>query len=113
MFVEVLDDESKQRLYAAHAAMTVRALEKVFGRSEKEAASLVADLHERCKKIGSTQLDWLMHDDPINLAAQILKIPLIELGKEEYAHLVSEYNTEVRPEYEKRYRNAKERRVNW
>jgi len=101
MFVELQDKATRRRMREIHAQMTVVALNMIFEYDERDGKSIVADLHARSAKISRRQLDQLLHDDPVSLAARIAKVSPTELEREPFPARIAYYNAQIRPAFEK------------
>jgi hypothetical protein len=131
MFIELQDRSSREATYKMHQSMTVRALCVVFDRSEGDATEAVRALWARYAEAPVSTRDRLVHEDPLNLAAEIAEmpwprdldstdpektiadlqklkdedpehpLPWIELVKEPFATRIQKYNIQVRDEFER------------
>src|SRR3954452_11647767 len=75
MFVELQDPSMRESAYQTHQQMTVAALQIIFGRSKPEAESAVQALWHRYAEATVSMRDRLIHEDPINLAAELAGMP--------------------------------------
>jgi hypothetical protein len=130
MFVELQDPNDRRVMYEMHRQMSVRALCIIFEWSPTDAENAVRQLWARYDDMLQSTRDRLVHEDPVNLAAEIAgmpwprdldqtdpsktiadlaklraedldrPLPWIEL-KEPYASRIKQYNNEVRQEFEK------------
>ena len=119
MFVELQHPSARNALYRAHAEMTARALILIFQFAETAATEAVNRLWNRYKDASDAARDRLIHEDPVNLAAELAdkewrsllvdeSVLATERREKDWADLLREpfatglkrYNAEVRPAFE-------------
>jgi hypothetical protein len=124
MFVELQHTSSREALYRTHAEMTMRALVLIFQFPETRAKEAVGELWRRYNDASEATRDRLIHEDPVNLAAEIAEKPWrtlvvdegiltednpgkdwVELLQEPFATGLRRYNAEVRAEFEPALKN--------
>lgn len=75
MFVELQDPSMRDATYETHQRMTVAALQIIFERPRPEAETAVRRLWHRYAEASVSTRDRLVHEDPINLAAELAGMP--------------------------------------
>jgi hypothetical protein len=101
MFVELLHPTARAAMFEAHRNMTVQALVAIFDWKADGATGAVSELWKRYAEASTATRERLVHEDPVNLAAEIAKTSPDDLLKEPFAGRVSRYNAEIRPAFEK------------
>lgn len=81
MFVETLDQETRLLLFEKFFGETAAALVQVLGKSEREAARLVDEVRCKFSFAPKTEQDWLLHDDPVVLAAELAEVSWSEIDQ--------------------------------
>ena len=102
MFVELLSESERERLYREHASMTVLALIVLFKWDAQRARVQVEGVWERFHRadVSASTRNSLLHEDPVNLALDLAQEKwgtLLESRSEQLAH----FNQSVRPEFER------------
>jgi hypothetical protein len=88
-------------MHELHARMTARALTVIFQFTNEAADHQVGIfLHTRFGDLPVSTRDQILHEDPVNLAAEIAGRPTA-LTEEPFAERVKYYGAEVRPSFEK------------
>lgn len=72
MHLENLTDEVHDELCKSHRNLTRAALVDVFGKTEDEARRIVENHWRRYKNVARSERNLLLHNHPINLAADII-----------------------------------------
>lgn len=101
MFVETLTQDSREALFRAHRKMTVMALVQIFLVEPDNAIQLVASLWNKFNDAPSSTQNFLVHEDPVNLACEIVNVPWQALREGELSERLDGYNRTVRAEFEK------------
>ena len=96
MFVELQHPSTLEALYRDHVWMTVGALVRIFGWRRSKAESTVAALWQRYDGAPADTRDRLVHEDPVNLAAELAGRRSAVLTEEPYRDRLQRYDAEVR-----------------
>src|SRR6266849_1223957 len=101
MFVELMPRRSRERMHELHARMPARALTVIFQFANEAADHQVVICHHTFFFQAEDGIrDQILHEDPVNLAAEIAGRPTA-LTEEPFAERVKYYDAEVRPSFEK------------
>ena len=96
MFVELQHPSALEALYRDHVWMTVEALVGIFGWPRPKAESASAALWQRYDGAPADTRDRLVHEDPVNLAAELAERRSGVLTEEPYRDRLQRFNAEVR-----------------
>jgi hypothetical protein len=96
MFVELQHPSAHEAMVRDHAWMTVEALVRVFCWSRPKAQGAVAALWKRYDAVPAATRDRLVHEDPVNLAAELAEVAQTALAEGPYQERLQQYNLEVR-----------------
>lgn len=102
MFFELQDRSAREATYRLHAEMIEAALTEIFDFNEKTAKASVKSLLECYADAPIRERDFFVHEDPVNLAAEIAKQPDEVFDEEPFASRLDRYNERIRPVFEKR-----------
>jgi hypothetical protein len=75
MFVELQDPATRDATYETHRRMTVLALRIIFEQPAEKAEMAVQGLWKRYAEAAVSTRDRLVHEDPLNLAAELAEMP--------------------------------------
>jgi len=100
MFFELQDRGARDEIYRLHAQMIEAALVRIFEFDEGRAKTSVASLLRRYADAPEGERDFFVHEDPVNLAAEIAQQPNVARdavrGVEPFASRLKSYNENVR-----------------
>ena len=102
MYFELLDEGARKATYRLHAEMIEAALVGIFAFDERKAKTSVAALLECYADAPMRERDFFVHEDPVNLAAEIAEKPDDVFDVKPFAERLKYYNEQVRPDFDRR-----------
>jgi hypothetical protein len=111
MFFELQDKAARKATHKLHAQMIEAALVEIFDFDKASAKASVAVLLQRYDDAPVRERDYFVHEDPVNLAAEIAEKPDAAFDIEPFASRLKSYNENIRPAFMRRAREHYETKV--
>lgn len=97
MFFELQDEDARKAAHELHARMIKVALIEIFQFPDRRAEDRVHDFLQKYSDAPERERDFLIHEDPVNLAAQIAGKS--DIDPQDFARRLKHYNEQVRPRF--------------
>jgi hypothetical protein len=95
MFFELQDTDARKAAHELHARMIRAALVEIFQFPDARAERSVADLLRKYDAAPQRERDFLLHEDPVNLAMEIAGKS--EKSQPDFSDRLKRYNEQTRP----------------